>query len=134
MSEAAIDIKKIFYRRYLPAILWAALIFVGSSIPSQSMPKFTIETKDLVLHFIEYALFGVFLAIAFISSSDRISWKPFNIALLVGVVYAALDELHQKFVSGRVCAFTDFVADSLGVLFGLALFIAVLKTKERFTG
>ena len=47
------------------------------------------------------------------------------------VLYAALDELHQKFVAGRGPALTDVFIDSLGALTGIVLSVLVIVLIRR---
>jgi len=117
--------KKDFLRYTWPAVLWAAVIFVGSSIPSKSMPSFAFTVEDLVWHFLEYAIFGVLLALAYVRSPGRASFKTVGLAVLTGVLYAASDEWHQSFVPGRVTSLADFLADAAGVVFGVVAFVAL---------
>lgn len=86
-------------------------------------------------HFTEYAILGLILALALSSYyNDKtgagllatiLRLKTPLIALLVGIVYAASDELHQLFVSGRSGQLTDVLLDSCGVLAGV-LFVCLL--------
>ncbi|MFQ5751959.1 MAG: VanZ family protein [bacterium] len=122
--------KNHIYVYFIPAILWAGLIFIGSSLPSTSLPSFAKDIQDLVLHFIEYSIFGVFLALASVPSSNRRTWRGYLIVAAIGIVYGASDEIHQKFVSGRYCEFADFVVDSGGIVFGLTLFVMGLRVSE----
>lgn len=108
---------------YLPPILYAIFIFILSSIPSYSIPSFGIKAEDLIVHFLEYSIFGFLLARAFIQSKNRINWKLCFLIILIGALYAASDEFHQKFVQGRYSEFSDFLADSGGVIWGLIIFV-----------
>ncbi|MFQ5638431.1 MAG: VanZ family protein [bacterium] len=110
---------------YVPAILWGLAIFIGSSIPSHAVPSAVLKFSDLLLHFLEFTILGICLAYAFLHSPDRVQLKWLLIAAFVGTLYGASDELHQRFVNGRVSSFTDFLADSAGVLFGILLFFVV---------
>ena len=47
-------------------------------------------------------------------------------AWLTATLYAATDELHQLFVDGRSCEFTDVLIDSGGAAFGILLSLTVL--------
>jgi VanZ family protein len=98
-------------------------MFALSSIPSYSIPSFGIKAEDLIVHFIEYSIFGFLLARAFIQSQNKVTWKLCLLIALVGILYAASDEFHQKFVQGRYSEFSDFLADSLGVIGGLIVFL-----------
>jgi VanZ family protein len=98
--------------RWLPVVLWAAVIFAFSAVPSLSSG---LGTWDFVLrklaHVTEYAILGALLARAL----------PDFPALLAGIAYAATDELHQHFVPGRQGALLDLGIDAAGVLVGILL-------------
>jgi VanZ family protein len=99
-------------RRFVPVILWAGLIFTFSSIPSLGTG---LGTWDLVLrklaHFAEYAVLGALLLRAL---------RQAPLAVLVGSAYAATDEVHQLFVSGRHGSPLDWLIDTAGVVAGVA--------------
>ncbi len=57
--------------------------------------------------------------------------QPFLLAVPIGVLLAAADELHQLFASGRFANVRDVVLDGAGVLFGCALTYAFLRRKSR---
>jgi VanZ family protein len=98
---------------WLPVIAWAGLIFALSSIPALSSG---LGTWDEVLrkcaHVTEYAILG-FLLLRAIGRE-----LP---ALLVGIAYAATDELHQHFVAGRHGSPVDVLIDTVGLLIGTVL-------------
>lgn len=115
-------LKKKFYLK-LPAIIFGIGIFSLSQIPNEMIPQKVFDWQDKVLHFMLYFLFGISLIIATITieSNSRRS----ILVLVIGIFYALLDEIHQLFVPGRVCDFTDWLADSLGIAFSL-LFLKML--------
>jgi VanZ family protein len=96
---------------WLPVVLWAALIFALSSIPSLGTG---LGSWDLVLrkcaHMTEYAVLAFLLARALGREVP---------ALAVGVLYAVSDEVHQAFVSGRHASPIDVAIDTVGLLLGL---------------
>jgi VanZ family protein len=98
--------------RWLPVVLWAAVIFALSAVPSLSSG---LGTWDVVLrklaHVTEFAVLGALLARVV---QDRA-------ALLLGIAYAASDELHQHFVPGREAALLDVAIDAVGVVLGVVL-------------
>lgn len=106
-----------FVKYWLPPLLWAALIFVLSSIPSleSGLPKPWDFALRKIGHVIEYAILTVLLARAL-----RAHGAPLRRALvwsaLLAVVYAAGDEYHQTFVAGREGALRDVLIDGVGVL------------------
>ena len=98
---------------WLPVVVWAAVIFTLSSIPSLSTG---LGTWDLILrkcaHATEYAILAVLLVRALEREAP---------ALALGVLYACSDELHQAFVRGRHASPIDVAIDTLGLLVGLAV-------------
>jgi VanZ family protein len=106
-------------RAWGPVVVWAALIFGFSSIPSLGTG---LGTWDLVLrklaHFGEYAVLGLLLARAGGSTP---------LAAAAGIAYAGTDELHQHFVPGRHAAFRDVAVDAAGVLAG----VLVARARRR---
>jgi len=99
------------FRAWAPVVLWAAVIFAFSSIPSLSSG---LGTWDLVLrkiaHLTEYAILGALLV--------RALARPW-LAILLGALYATSDEIHQHFVRGRHAAWYDVVIDTVGVTIGV---------------
>ena len=53
--------------------------------------------------------------------------KQIGITLLFGWLYATSDEFHQMFSNGRTASPKDVCIDTLGVLFGIGLYILVKK-------
>ena len=47
--------------------------------------------------------------------------RIFIIPLIFGVLYAASDEIHQRFVPGRSCELRDVLIDTCGVLLGVTI-------------
>src|SRR3954451_16102838 len=100
---------------WLPVFAWAAVIFTFSSIPSLSSG---LGTWDTVLrkgaHVTEYAILGLLLYRALGREAP---------ALTLGIAYAATDELHQHFVSGRHASPVDVAIDAVGLSFGMLLWL-----------
>jgi VanZ family protein len=108
--------------RYLPAPLLALTLWLLSSRSTLPMPQ-GVFGLDKVAHFTAYAA----LAFALGLWPKRESWKahPLRTALLIvalASVYGGIDELHQSFVPGRDASVYDWIADTLGAGFGVAVF------------
>jgi VanZ family protein len=108
--------------RWGPVVLWAGLIFGLSAVPSLSTG---LGVWDLVLrklaHFAEYAVLGALLL--------RAIGIP-AAAVLAGSAYAATDEVHQLFVSGRHGSPLDWLIDTAGVVAGVALLLRRSRTSR----
>ena len=100
-------------RAWVPVVVWAAVIFAFSSIPSLSTG---LGFWDLVLrklaHAAEFAILGALLL--------RALERPLA-AFAAAVAYAATDELHQHFVRGRHASPIDVAIDAGGLLLGILL-------------
>jgi VanZ family protein len=105
---------------WLPVLVWAAVIFAFSSIPSLSTG---LGTWDTILrkgaHLTEYAVLGGLLYRALGREA---------LALAAGIAYAATDELHQHFVRGRHASPVDVAIDAAGVAVGMLVW---LRLRER---
>ena len=125
----------------LLVILWMIFIFVMSSFDATSSSNQSnfivdiitsiINIKDTGLlsliirklaHFTEYFILGL-LVINLITRYD----KKIIIAILLCIIYATSDEIHQIFVSGRSCQITDIMIDSLGSIMGIYLYKLITK-------
>jgi VanZ family protein len=106
---------------WLPVIVWAAVIFAFSSIPSLGTG---LGVWDTILrkgaHMTEYALLGILLLRALGRELP---------ALALGLAYAVTDEIHQHFVSGRHASPVDVLIDTAGVAIGIFLVSRLLQTR-----
>lgn len=113
-----------FVRHWLPVIAVAALMFFLSAQPDLRSP-FPGE-YDFILrkiaHITEYGLFGFFLMRALRYGHKMPLREATLITLGIGVLYAASDEYHQKFVHGRHDDVLDVLIDTAGA--GIGIFIA----------
>jgi VanZ family protein len=109
-----------------PSILWAVFIGFVSSIPSLTPPDLGFNSEDKVAHALVYGIFGYFLSRSFRSIMNRPKHALFAV-LLVGALYAGIDEIHQLFIRGRVADVLDFAAD----LFGLCFSQMVVRIARR---
>ena len=53
--------------------------------------------------------------------------KQICISLIIGILYATSDEIHQIFTPGRGPQITDVIIDSMGVILGILLVMLLLK-------
>jgi VanZ family protein len=95
-----------------PPVLWAGLIFALSSIPDLGTDLGVWDTVLRKLaHTAEFAILG---ALVYRAAGTAPA------AILLSSAYAASDELHQSFVSGRHGSPLDWLIDTLGVVVGVA--------------
>lgn len=105
---------------WVPPVALMAVIFALSAMPTDNDDQgllYILSRK--VAHFGEYALL---LALWWRALATKISERrALILALAITVLYAATDELHQTFVSGRTGRPLDVGIDTAGALTAAAL-------------
>lgn len=136
--------------------LWMTVIFSFSSAPAEvsqgtsggitekiarlvvkDYHSLTAEKKEAVLsrlsffirksaHFTEYFILGALFYLAFRLQKMK-ERKKVLLSLSFSLLYAISDEVHQAFVPGRACRFTDVLIDLCGITAGVCLLFFVTK-------
>ncbi len=104
-------------RNWGPALGYAAFIFYMSS--QSELPEILpgVPGMDKLAHAFAYAVLSG-LVVRPLLCSPRPGWRAHAVytTIIVCLVYALSDELHQAFVSGRSCEFADWIADAVGAM------------------
>ena len=124
--EDSLTPRKLFYL-WAPVFFYGTLIFFLSSFPFHFslFQKAEKNHADKLVHVVEYGVLGFLLARAlwrhgiFWRSAGRI----FGVVLVLGALYGASDEVHQRFVPYRDCSAADLATDAAGVMLGTVLWI-----------
>lgn len=106
-----------FLQLVLPLVLYCAVMYYISSLPSPPTPDLGFEWGDKIVHAGAFGLMGLFAIRAarwFGEGKTLAMWIFFGV--LFCIAYAALDELHQSYVPGRDADVMDWVADVVGAL------------------
>lgn len=131
---------------WLLVILWMSLIFYLSHQPvaesnrlSRGITEKIIEaaekidsSKDFNLgrinhilrknaHFFAYLVLGIFVVNG-LRSSGVVGIKSIGFAIVICVLYAISDEVHQLFVPGRGGQVKDVLIDSVGSISGVMIY------------
>lgn len=145
------------YVHWLPVVIWMGLIFYLSHQPAEQSSELSSGFMDILLHilfaifpadgdfpylhffirkaahFFAYFLLGVFVIYAVRRSVKQLLRSTY-ITLIICILYAISDEVHQLFIPGRSGEIRDVMIDSLGAICGLFTFILIHKlTKTRHT-
>ncbi|MBO4897549.1 MAG: VanZ family protein [Clostridia bacterium] len=74
---------------------------------------------------------SIYLVLGFLATNalryTAVSRKEFKYALIICVLYAISDEVHQYFVPGRACRFYDVIVDTFGACIGISMFSVIRK-------
>ncbi len=92
-------------------VLWAGLIYLGSSLPGASVSSNTVAdfVAHKFVHLLEYFVLYILLYRA-----GGSFWQ----AILTLVAFAIGDEIHQSYTPGRQAKFTDVLIDLASGLTG----------------
>jgi len=114
---------------------YALAILAVSSIPGGYFPEKGVLSLDKVFHFVEYFIFTLLVASAYIYSANRrhrMKWIAYT--LRIGIMFPISDEIYQSFIPGRTSSWLDIIADLSGVtiaLFSLAYFYDTFQPKDQ---
>lgn len=113
--------------RWLPVVAWMALIFALSAqsrVPQLDQPLLDVLVKK-GWHFTEYAVLAALLwrALGWRARAWMWAWP-------IAALYAATDEAHQRFVSGRHSMFTDVLIDASGAATALLVIWLVRRIRH----
>ncbi len=93
-----------------------------------------IDRVDAVIrkiaHFSLYTLLGITI-MAFFCTIEMKDKKRAITTIILGVLYATTDEIHQIFVPGRSPKVTDVFIDTAGIIFGLFIVLFVIKIYQK---
>lgn len=99
------------------------------------------EQIEAIQHYVRKgAHFSVYMLLGILTMSCAITFKwcteyKFDSSIMFCFLYAALDELHQRFVPERSGQFTDVCLDTIGSLIGvlivLSIYVISKKIKNR---
>jgi VanZ family protein len=138
-------------RAWWPALLWAIVLFTGStdSFSSDNTSHIVVPLLRWLLpflqaeqleyahhlirksaHFIEYFTFYllVYRGMRAGKRGWRISWGAS--AWFIAAAYSVLDEVHQSFVASRTASPWDSLLDSTGAFFGLIIVFIFYRLKR----
>ena len=151
-------------RKWLPPVIWMALIFYGSTdvLSSEHTSRFvepllrwlsggrlTAEQVAWCHHLIrkaghvtEYAVLSVLFWFALgrprlapaAEPRPRRSWLAVCLAVVLSVGYAASDEYHQSFTPSRTASWDDVAIDAGGAALGLVVLGALKLGRGRLAG
>ena len=141
-----------FVRYWMPAVIWMALIFLGSTdvLSAEHTSRFLVpflrwlnpEITGATLAFVqtiirklghvtEYAILATLLwrALRAGTTLNLRVWVLFAVVWTACAMFAATDEFHQAFVPSRTSSFQDVIIDICGALIGLTICIALAAPK-----
>lgn len=150
------NIRKILYITLV--ITWMIIVFnfsgqqgTGSSNTSKKVTTFIVNVLDVgkhmnedtkqeivqnlepfirkLAHYTIYIIGGILLA-NLANAYGLVTKKVVYTSGIIGVIYAASDEIHQLFINGRSGKIEDVIIDSIGIFTGIAIYMLIKKTVD----
>lgn len=115
-------IEKKRYVAIILTILIAIEIFYFSSISGGQPGTGGGIRISIFYHFLVFFLFNFFLLVSIIGNK-KIKINYIILALIISIIYAVLDEVHQMFVLFRNPAIQDVLTDTVGIFSSMILYL-----------
>jgi len=123
-------------KHFVPAYIFALLIFIASSLPTGAAQKarashwlLDIILSDFSLHSCIFGAFAVLLCWGFFKTKN--SPIPYIRIGLLSAGYGLFIEFYQHFLPYRSLNLDDFIADVIGVIVFLVIFSIFVRVIRR---
>ncbi len=119
------------FARYM-LIAWILTIITLSSIPN--IPTLKIHTAraeirlDYLMHFCEYGVLTIIAFLSYAGSEFKINYKKYLLITVGLILFAVIDELHQKLIPGRSYNIKDILSNITGILAAMVITIIVFRS------
>ncbi len=110
---------------------WLLTIIIVSSIPS--IPTLKIHTGkteirlDYLMHFCEYGILAFMAFLSCAGSEFKTGCRKFILLTAGLIIFAILDEYHQKLIPGRSFNVKDIFSNILGILAALIFCVMLFR-------
>lgn len=110
---------------------WLAFILIISIIPGRHFPKAQLAELDKFAHIFLYLVLLYLMLLAHIGEyNPKFPKLKIILLIMIGSVYGVMIEIMQGMIfATRTFEITDMIANSIGCLLGLLLFLSLNKLK-----
>jgi VanZ family protein len=118
------------FARYI-LITWLLTIIIVSSIPS--IPTLKIHTArseirlDYMMHFCEYGFLTFMAFLYFADSEFNLNYRKICLITISLILFAVIDEFHQKLIPGRSFNVKDILSNISGVIAAMIYCVLVFR-------
>ena len=81
-------------------------------------------------HFTLYTISGISL-MSFLIFLEIENKKSLIISIIIGLIYATSDEIHQIFIPERTAYVSDILIDTCGIIFGSFIVLIIIKKSTK---
>ena len=103
-----------------------------SAAEQQSITHMVTLIVRKTAHYSEYLVLGVLAFLTTITFNKHKLYIRTSVAFVFCVLYSISDEIHQHFVPGRACRFTDMLIDSAGSITAILLLTVIFVKRRKF--
>lgn len=122
------------YAKYLLSA-WLVTIIIVSSTPNITVPKIhtagTVIRLDYLIHFLEYGLLTGLSFLTFTGERFIISFHRVAALAAILILFAILDEYHQKLIPGRTFNPIDLYCNIAGIISGVVISVVLFRIIAR---
>jgi len=86
---------------------------------------------SILYHILAFFCFALFLLISLVKGKEK--YSLFILGIIISIAYGISDEIHQFFVPGRYCSFSDVGLDSVGIVFAFMIYFISVKYRRNIS-
>ena len=119
----------------LITIILVSTLAINQNIYLKTKNKIVERSQPIIrkgAHLSIYTLVGI-LIMSFISTYKLHLKYKFSISILVGLIYAISDEIHQSFIPERTASPIDVGIDTFGVFLGIIIVLIIISVYKALT-
>jgi len=127
-------------------IIWMFIIFMMSSYDGNESSNQSgmivnfianllnidnINVLSLIIRKMAHFTESLILGLLVVNMINNYNNKSILISIIICIIYATSDEIHQLFVPGRSCQLLDILIDTIGSVIGIYLYKKILIRDTR---
>jgi len=121
--------------RHLPWVVWLLILSILSLIPGENLPEieFNLFELDKLIHFIFYFILVILMNIGCRLKKSEPFYKSIVWIVVVGIFTGwSIEYLQGDFITNRFFDYSDIIANSLGTIVGMLIYVKYLMNKYKF--
>lgn len=121
--------------RHLPWVIWLLVLSILSLTPGDKLPeiKFSLFELDKLVHFTFYFILVVLMSIGFRLTKNEPFYKSIVLTIVIGIFIGwSIEFIQGGFIPNRQFDYLDIVANSLGTIVGMLIYMKYLINNYKF--
>ena len=121
--------------RHLPWATWLLILSILSLTPGENLPEFKLQLFELdkLIHFIFYFILVLLMSIGFRLKKNEPFYKSSVWIVGIGIFIGwSIEYLQGNYITNRYFDYLDIIANSLGTIVGMIVYVKYLITNYKF--